>query len=214
MMFLCWMLQFDQTLWTNYGTFGFRINILISKNKACEILRSISKPVDLADRESLLSSVDTCLSSKVVGQNSEVLSPIGVAAHRRSRAWSFLRMDPGQTQPAGSGSWPISFIQPANSCFCVVDTSSHSLPERAVIRICHYDSADILGNMGHHFREITRWIVDPGMSPQQNAYLLKVINAARKNFIQAASRPLALFDNPLIIEQQCSLLRSISPIAT
>ena len=47
-------------------------------DKACEILRGISKPVDLTDKEALLSSVDTCLSSKVVGQNSEVLSPIAV----------------------------------------------------------------------------------------------------------------------------------------
>lgn len=47
-------------------------------DKACEILEGISKPVNLKDRESLLSSVDTCLSSKVVGQNSEVLSPIAV----------------------------------------------------------------------------------------------------------------------------------------
>lgn len=47
-------------------------------DKACEILEGISKPVELGDREALLSSVDTCLSSKVVGQNSEVLSPIAV----------------------------------------------------------------------------------------------------------------------------------------
>lgn len=47
-------------------------------DKACEILEGISKPVNLGDRDSLLWSVDTCLSSKVVGQNSEVLSPIAV----------------------------------------------------------------------------------------------------------------------------------------
>lgn len=53
-------------------------SFLNAADKACEILEGISKPVDLADRDSLLSSVDTCLSSKVVGQNSEVLSPIAV----------------------------------------------------------------------------------------------------------------------------------------
>jgi T-complex protein 1 subunit delta len=47
-------------------------------DKACEILEGISKPVELADRDSLLSSVDTCLSSKVVHQNAEILSPIAV----------------------------------------------------------------------------------------------------------------------------------------
>mmetsp|Transcript_7912 Transcript_7912/g.19094 ORF Transcript_7912/g.19094 Transcript_7912/m.19094 type:complete len:530 (-) Transcript_7912:31-1620(-) len=53
-------------------------SFLNAADKACEILEGISKPVELGDRESLLASVDTCLSSKVVGQNSEVLSPIAV----------------------------------------------------------------------------------------------------------------------------------------
>jgi len=43
-----------------------------------KILEDISIPVDLKNRESLISAVTTCLSSKVVSQNSEVLSPIAV----------------------------------------------------------------------------------------------------------------------------------------
>lgn len=48
--------------------------------KAEEILQSVSTPVDLTDRESLIHTVDTCLSSKVVSQNSEIISPICVDA--------------------------------------------------------------------------------------------------------------------------------------
>lgn len=47
-------------------------------DKACEILADMSKAVDLRDRESLLNSVETCLSSKVVAQNSDLLAPIAV----------------------------------------------------------------------------------------------------------------------------------------
>ena len=48
--------------------------------KAEEIILSISKPVDLLDRFSVTNAVDTCLSSKVVHQNSETLSPMCVEA--------------------------------------------------------------------------------------------------------------------------------------
>ena len=48
--------------------------------KAVEILQGVAKPVDLTDRASLLNAVDTCLSSKVVHQNADVLSPIAVDA--------------------------------------------------------------------------------------------------------------------------------------
>lgn len=48
--------------------------------KAVEILQSVARPVDLMDRASLLNAVDTCLSSKVVHQNADVLSPIAVDA--------------------------------------------------------------------------------------------------------------------------------------
>ena len=46
--------------------------------KALEILHSISKPVDLKDRESLISCINTTLSSKIVSGNSAQLSPIAV----------------------------------------------------------------------------------------------------------------------------------------
>ncbi|GMH63835.1 hypothetical protein TrRE_jg6606, partial [Triparma retinervis] len=50
--------------------------------RACKnaetILEGISKPVDLTDRQSLINAVTTCLSSKVVSQNSDVLAPIAV----------------------------------------------------------------------------------------------------------------------------------------
>ena len=38
----------------------------IAQNKALEILQSMAKPIDLADRESLIKCVVTSLSSKVV----------------------------------------------------------------------------------------------------------------------------------------------------
>mmetsp|Transcript_25533 Transcript_25533/g.37884 ORF Transcript_25533/g.37884 Transcript_25533/m.37884 type:complete len:528 (+) Transcript_25533:83-1666(+) len=46
--------------------------------KATQILEGIAKPVDLNDREQLISAVNTCLSSKVVCQNSDILAPIAV----------------------------------------------------------------------------------------------------------------------------------------
>lgn len=46
--------------------------------KANDILESVAIPVDLADRESVLNAVNTCLSSKVVHANADVLSPIAV----------------------------------------------------------------------------------------------------------------------------------------
>lgn len=48
--------------------------------KADEILMQAAKPVDLLDRMSVLDAVNTCLSSKVVHQNADVLSPIAVDA--------------------------------------------------------------------------------------------------------------------------------------
>ena len=47
-------------------------------NAAETILEGISRPVDLTKREDLISAVNTCLSSKVVSQNSDVLAPIAV----------------------------------------------------------------------------------------------------------------------------------------
>mmetsp|Transcript_14743 Transcript_14743/g.41508 ORF Transcript_14743/g.41508 Transcript_14743/m.41508 type:complete len:535 (-) Transcript_14743:230-1834(-) len=46
--------------------------------KAMEILESISKPVDLADREGLIKAATTSLSSKVVSQYSSLLAPMAV----------------------------------------------------------------------------------------------------------------------------------------
>lgn len=48
--------------------------------KACEILTGMARPIDLADRASVLDAVNTCLSSKVVHSNADVLSPIAVDA--------------------------------------------------------------------------------------------------------------------------------------
>lgn len=51
---------------------------LRAADMCCTFLKKAGKHVDLNDRQQLLSSVETCLSSKVVGQNSEVLAPIAV----------------------------------------------------------------------------------------------------------------------------------------
>jgi T-complex protein 1 subunit delta len=53
-------------------------SFIAAGDKACEFLQDISKPVDLHDRTSLLQAVETCLSSKVVAQNSDLLAPIAV----------------------------------------------------------------------------------------------------------------------------------------
>lgn len=47
-------------------------------DKSVEILEEIAQPVDLNDRDSLIAAVNTCLSSKVVSQNSDILAPIAV----------------------------------------------------------------------------------------------------------------------------------------
>lgn len=55
-------------------------SFLAAAEKSCQILEESksSVPIDLADRESLLSAVETCLSSKVVSDNSDLLAPIAV----------------------------------------------------------------------------------------------------------------------------------------
>ena len=53
-------------------------SFLSAADKAVEFLEEISKPVELGDRDHLLSAVETCLSSKVVAQNSDLLAPIAV----------------------------------------------------------------------------------------------------------------------------------------
>lgn len=52
----------------------------LAADKACDVLTKIAKPIDLLDRSSVLDAVNTCLSSKVVHNNSDVLSPIAVDA--------------------------------------------------------------------------------------------------------------------------------------
>jgi T-complex protein 1 subunit delta len=53
-------------------------SFLKAADHACATLEAMSKPVDLTDRHSLLSAVETCLSSKVVAQDSDLLAPIAV----------------------------------------------------------------------------------------------------------------------------------------
>jgi len=53
-------------------------SFLRAADKAVEYLEEIAVPVQLDDRESLLNAVETCLSSKVVAQNSDLLAPIAV----------------------------------------------------------------------------------------------------------------------------------------
>lgn len=53
-------------------------SFLQAAEKSCEILTEMSKPVELSDREALLNAMVTCLSSKVVAQNSDLLAPIAV----------------------------------------------------------------------------------------------------------------------------------------
>lgn len=53
-------------------------SFLQAADKTCEILKEMSQPVELTDRQALLNAVETCLSSKVVAQNSDLLAPIAV----------------------------------------------------------------------------------------------------------------------------------------
>jgi T-complex protein 1 subunit delta len=55
-------------------------SFMAALEKADEILREVSRPLNLADRDQLVHAVDTCLSSKVVGNSSETISPIAVDA--------------------------------------------------------------------------------------------------------------------------------------
>lgn len=52
-------------------------------DKGVEILTSMSQPVELSDRESLLNSATTSLCSKVVSQYSSLLAPMSVDAVMR-----------------------------------------------------------------------------------------------------------------------------------
>lgn len=48
--------------------------------KCMDILKSITIPVELTDREALINCVNTSLSSKIISGNSITLSPIAVDA--------------------------------------------------------------------------------------------------------------------------------------
>lgn len=45
-----------------------------------EILKSIMIPVELTDRENLINCVNTSLSSKIINQHTDILSPMAVDA--------------------------------------------------------------------------------------------------------------------------------------
>ncbi|CAM9689085.1 unnamed protein product [Chrysoparadoxa australica] len=55
-------------------------SFLTALAKSEEILINMSRPVDLSDKATLINAVDTCLSSKVVYENRESISPIAVNA--------------------------------------------------------------------------------------------------------------------------------------
>ena len=52
---------------------GVGRKLKIPGGKAEVILQGVSRPVDLTNRDDLIAAVTTCLSSKVVGQNSDVI---------------------------------------------------------------------------------------------------------------------------------------------
>lgn len=54
--------------------------LLVGQQKAVEILRGMSLPIDLNDREALISAAVTSLNSKVVSTNSSALAPLAVDA--------------------------------------------------------------------------------------------------------------------------------------
>ena len=52
----------------------------VALTKAKEIIDGMGVPVDLNDRETLINNCVTCLSSKVVSANSDVLAPMAVGS--------------------------------------------------------------------------------------------------------------------------------------
>lgn len=53
-------------------------SLLRASQVACRFLTEMAQPVDLNNRAALLAAVETCLSSKVVAQNTQLLAPIAV----------------------------------------------------------------------------------------------------------------------------------------
>ena len=55
----------------------------VALTKAKEVIEGMGTPVDLNDRDVLIQNCVTCLSSKVVSSNSDVLAPMAVDAVMR-----------------------------------------------------------------------------------------------------------------------------------
>merc|ERR1719191_2379575 len=55
-------------------------SFLLAARKSEEVLRSMSVPVDLADREQLIKAASTSLNSKVISNNASLLAPLAVDA--------------------------------------------------------------------------------------------------------------------------------------
>ena len=54
--------------------------IVLAANTCDSILQSCAQPITLSERDRLVDAVRTCLSSKVISQNSETLAPLAVDA--------------------------------------------------------------------------------------------------------------------------------------
>uniref|UniRef100_A0A7S0QWK5 T-complex protein 1 subunit delta n=1 Tax=Pyramimonas obovata TaxID=1411642 RepID=A0A7S0QWK5_9CHLO len=74
----------------------------LASDKACEILTAMSTPVDLNDRDSLIKSATTSLSSKVVSQHSSLLAPMAVDCVLRVSEDCKKSEGPGITQAGAS----------------------------------------------------------------------------------------------------------------
>merc|ERR1740124_1777889 len=55
-------------------------SFLLAARKSEEILKNMSMPVDLADRDELIKAATTSLNSKVISNNSDILAPLAVDA--------------------------------------------------------------------------------------------------------------------------------------
>ena len=53
---------------------------MLAANTCDSILQSCAQPITLSERDRLVDAVRTCLSSKVISQNSETLAPLAVDA--------------------------------------------------------------------------------------------------------------------------------------
>ena len=52
----------------------------LARDEALRVIEKMSRPIELSERDSLISAVNTCISSKVISQNAETISPIAVDA--------------------------------------------------------------------------------------------------------------------------------------